>query len=172
MFRNIAIFSSREKSFSWWWLGIKVGVVTALVIWWWLENQKEQFLRETSSKGPQDDPQSIPLPEEEPDPGEEIPIAETTQAKPSAPPPTELDDLTVIEGIGPKISATLEEAGIRTFAQLAASKPPVLKGILLDAGIRIAFPDTWPQQAALAAKADWTALEELQSSLQGGRRTG
>lgn len=167
MFRKIGFFSSENKNISWWWLGIKVGVVAALIIWWWLENKNKKIIQETASIEPRDDTQSIPLPEEET--SQVDVLAEEMPESPAAP-PTEPDDLTKIEGIGPKINATLQEAGIRTFLQLAASKPAVLKQILTDAGIRIGYPDTWPEQAALAAKADWTALEELQSSLQGGRR--
>ena len=89
---------------------------------------------------------------------------------PSADQPAEQDDLTKIEGIGPKIYRTLQQAGIQTFQKLAASEPAVLKQILLDANIRIGFPETWPEQAGLAAKADWTGLKEFQSELQGGRR--
>ena len=37
------------------------------------------------------------------------------------------DDLTRIEGIGPKISAALQQAGIRTFGQLAALEPAALQ---------------------------------------------
>ena len=167
MFRKISFFSSEDKKISWWWLGIKVGVVAALIIWWWLENKNKKIIQETASIEPREDTQSIPLPEEE-----TSQVDVLTEEMPESPAalPTEPDDLTKIEGIGPKINATLQEAGIRTFLQLAASKPAVLKQVLTDAGIRIGYPDTWPEQAALAAKADWTALEELQSSLQGGRR--
>ena len=45
-----------------------------------------------------------------------------------------------------------------------------IKKILKDAGIRIGYPDTWPEQAALAAKNDWDALTVFQGKLQGGRR--
>ncbi len=165
MFRKIDFFSSEDKNFSWWWFGIKVGVIAALIIWWWLENKK--FSQETTSIEPREEPQSIQLPEKE---TSQVDILAEEMAKSPVAPPTEPDDLTKIEGIGPKINATLQEAGVRTFLQLAASKPAVLKQVLTDAGIRVGFPDTWPEQAALAAKADWTTLEELQSSLQGGRR--
>lgn len=80
------------------------------------------------------------------------------------------DDLTRIEGIGPKISATLRNAGIASFAQLAATEVSRLKEILKTGGIRIAFPETWPEQAALAASGRWEALESLQQTLTAGRR--
>jgi predicted flap endonuclease-1-like 5' DNA nuclease len=174
MFRNIGFCSSKDKSFSWWWLGVKIGVVTALIVWWWLENKGKKYTQKAPAKEPRDEIQSIPLPTEDTPPGE-APLAEAVQAEtpePPATPPTEPDDLTKIEGIGPKINAALQEAGIRTYLQLADAKPAAIKQILSDAGIRIGFPDTWPEQAALAAKADWSALKALQSSLQGGRRAG
>lgn len=80
------------------------------------------------------------------------------------------DDLTRIEGIGPKISAILQGAGIRTFSELERSKVETLQQILTDAGIiGIADPATWPRQAKLAAAGKWQQLDELQEQLKGGR---
>jgi predicted flap endonuclease-1-like 5' DNA nuclease len=79
------------------------------------------------------------------------------------------DDLKRIEGIGPKISAALQAAGISTYKQVARARVERLKGIVSDAGI-IADPTTWPEQAALAAAGDWLGLAELKSKLKGGRR--
>ncbi len=79
------------------------------------------------------------------------------------------DDLTRIEGIGPKIAAVLQAAGVRTFAQLAALSVDQIKAIL-EGRVRIARPDTWPEQAALAAAGDWDGLTALQNALKGGRR--
>ncbi|MAT98234.1 MAG: hypothetical protein CL608_13900 [Anaerolineaceae bacterium] len=82
-----------------------------------------------------------------------------------------LDDLKIIEGIGPKIEGILHDAGINTFAELAAASVSQLEKIVReDAGIRIAFPDTWPKQAQLAADGQWTELEQLQDELKGGRQ--
>lgn len=80
------------------------------------------------------------------------------------------DDLTLIEGIGPKVSATLIAAGIRRFSQIAALKPEVLKDILVKAGNRLSDPTTWPDQARLAAEGKWKELEKLQAKLKGGRK--
>ena len=167
MFRNFGVFSSEDRKISWWWLGIKVGVIVGLIVWWWLENQKKRNMKNAASKTALNNNQSIPLPMEEPSSVEPIISA------PPAPPadqPAEKDDLTKIEGIGPKINRTLQEAGIQTYQQLASSDPALLKQILLDANIRIGYPDTWPEQAAFASKADWSGLKEFQSELQGGRR--
>ena len=80
------------------------------------------------------------------------------------------DDLTAIEGIGPKIAGVLRQAGIGTFAQLAATDVARLTEILHEANLRLAVPESWPEQAELAAAGDWDALKELQDRLKGGRR--
>lgn len=81
------------------------------------------------------------------------------------------DDLKKVEGIGPKIEGLMNDAGIYTFAELASSSIERLKKILDDAGprYRIAKPDTWPQQAALARDGKWDELNDLQDNLKGGR---
>ena len=82
----------------------------------------------------------------------------------------EPDDLKRIEGIGPKIEKILQDAGIFTFAQLAATEVSLLEKIVReDAGLRIAFPSSWPEQARLAAAGDWVALAKLQNELRAGR---
>ena len=80
------------------------------------------------------------------------------------------DDLTVIEGIGPKINDLFKNAGVKTFAQVAAASVPQMRKILDDAGprYRIANPGTWAQQAALAATNKWTELKKLQDELSAG----
>jgi NADH-quinone oxidoreductase subunit I len=85
---------------------------------------------------------------------------------------SEPDDLTRIEGIGPKIAGVLQEAGIKTFAQLAESNAEQLEQIMVDAGgnlANLADPGTWPIQAKIAAKGNWTALERYQERLKGGK---
>ena len=81
------------------------------------------------------------------------------------------DNLRKIEGIGPKIAGILNDDGIFTFTQLAAATVPHLEKVVrVDAGIRIAYPDTWPEQAQFAADGKWDELDALQDSLKGGRR--
>jgi predicted flap endonuclease-1-like 5' DNA nuclease len=80
------------------------------------------------------------------------------------------DNLKRIEGIGPKTSQVLQDAGIMTFAQLAAADVSRLEQILKDAGMTLADPGTWPEQASLAAAGNWQALDALQDELAGGRR--
>ena len=81
------------------------------------------------------------------------------------------DDLKKIEGIGPKISEILTNAGIGTFAKLAASEADKIREILAEAGNRYKMhdPTTWPKQAQLAADGKWDELKTLQDELDGGK---
>jgi predicted flap endonuclease-1-like 5' DNA nuclease len=93
-------------------------------------------------------------------------------AAPDAAAVAKQDDLALIEGIGPKIARTLQDAGITTFHALATTDVPKLQAILdRDPNLRLADPTSWPQQATLAAAGDWDELDRLQAELRGGRIT-
>ncbi|MEP7231791.1 MAG: 50S ribosomal protein L17 [Ginsengibacter sp.] len=81
------------------------------------------------------------------------------------------DDLTKIEGVGPKAAEALVEAGIKTFEEVSKSTPENLKEILDNSGgsFNAADTATWPQQAELAAANKWDELKELQDKLKGGK---
>jgi predicted flap endonuclease-1-like 5' DNA nuclease len=83
---------------------------------------------------------------------------------------TLLDDLTLIEGIGPKMAGALKAAGIETFAALAKATEADLKKALEAAKLRFApsLP-TWAKQAALLAKGDRAGFEAYTRALKGGR---
>jgi ribosomal protein L30 len=85
---------------------------------------------------------------------------------------TGADDLTAVEGIGPKIGDLLIADGITTFAQLASAKASKIEEILKAAGSRYAMakPGTWPEQAALLAAGDYAGFEKLADELDGGVR--
>jgi hypothetical protein len=87
--------------------------------------------------------------------------------------PQQPDNLKQIEGIGPKISQLLQDNGILTFAQLAETNPDRLWAILHEAGPRfqLASPESWPEQARLAADGAWDELRALQDRLIAGRHT-
>jgi len=89
------------------------------------------------------------------------------QAKVSA---AAVDDLTVIEGIGKKMSAALVEAGIDSYAKLAEASEAAIHKAIEAAGLRFApsIP-TWAKQASFAAKGDWDGLKDYQDKLTGGR---
>ena len=95
-------------------------------------------------------------------------VVETEQVQKSEIP--QLDDLTKIEGIGPKIAALLSEHSITNFRQLADADVQELDRILDQARLAFADPSSWPEQANLADLQEWDALGELQSSLKGGRK--
>jgi len=82
------------------------------------------------------------------------------------------DDLTVVEGIGPKIQMLLNQYGIFTYRQLAEADVTRLKEILSTAGPQLAMhdPGTWPSQANLAANDQWDTLKSVQGFLKGGKK--
>ncbi len=80
------------------------------------------------------------------------------------------DDLTLIEGIGPKVVKVLNAAGVHRFNDLAHAKPAEVERILKDAGLQMMNPAGWIEQAQAAAKGDWKKFEKLQKELKGGRR--
>ncbi len=82
-----------------------------------------------------------------------------------------VDDLKLIEGIGPKIAEIFADAGIDTWQKLADASVDQLNEILENAGSRYKMhdPTTWPQQAKLAAQGKYDELSELQDNLKGGR---
>ncbi len=86
---------------------------------------------------------------------------------------TSVKDLTIIEGIGPKIASILNKAGIQSFEQLAKTDTPSLKAILANAGGRYAShdPSNWAQQAGLAAAGKWEVLAVWKKRLKGGKTT-
>jgi len=92
-------------------------------------------------------------------------LAETAPTEPLKP-----DDLTIVEGIGPKINQLLQAAGIRTFAQLAVTQVSELKAILDPARLQFIDPSTWAEQAKLAAEGKFDELKTFTANLKGGRR--
>jgi predicted flap endonuclease-1-like 5' DNA nuclease len=154
-------FSGSNKTRSWFWWGIKIGAVMALAIWWWLENlpgEREKsriiFRPRTQPGGTHDS--EITIDDQKPE------ESEKTSSDP--------DDLKVIEGLGPKSAQVLTEAGILTFKALSKMSPEEIHEVLKAAGMRIATPRSWPEQAALAAAGEWEKLKDLQDSLVGGRK--
>ena len=102
------------------------------------------------------------------------PVAEKKAAAPKKEKGPKLDDLKIIEGIGPKIETLLKDGGFSTWAELAAAPIERLKEILDAAGPRyqIHDPSTWPAQSKFAAEGKWDELKEYQDLLIGGRDAG
>ncbi len=82
----------------------------------------------------------------------------------------EADDLTKVEGIGPKAAEALVAAGIATFADLSKGEAEKIKEILTEASSRMAHldPTSWPKQAKMAADGKWDELKEWQDNTKGG----
>ena len=78
-------------------------------------------------------------------------------------------DLTIIEGIGPKIEALLNQSSIQTWDDLAEMDVDALKAILFAAGpgYQIIDPTTWPAQAQLAINGEWELLKEYREEVKG-----
>jgi small subunit ribosomal protein S2 len=77
---------------------------------------------------------------------------------------SEPDDLTRIEGIGPKTAEVLKNAGIQSYLNLSETSLDSIKQILEEAGtayLRHGY-ETWAKQAQLAAKGEWDALKAWQ----------
>ncbi len=81
----------------------------------------------------------------------------------------EPDDLTKIEGIGPRIAEHLNLNHIKTYAQLAEMDPKKVHEILVYGGFAAHDPATWPEQAKLAAAGNWDQLSQWQDELDGGK---
>ncbi len=111
----------------------------------------------------------IPVQEEEEANTEEASV-EDTATDDAAPAPTP-EDLTKIEGIGPKIAETLQNGGITNFAQLAAATPEKIREILdaAEGNFNMHDPATWPEQAQMAADGKWEELQKWQDELDGGK---
>jgi predicted flap endonuclease-1-like 5' DNA nuclease len=84
------------------------------------------------------------------------------------------DDLTIIEGIGPKIAELCHSAGVNSWYALSITSKDQLSQILENAGdrFRMHIPDTWPKQAEMAFKGEWKELLEYQEYLDGGKEPG
>ena len=87
--------------------------------------------------------------------------------------PQKVDNLKVVEGIGPKIEKLLNKADIHSFKDLAHTDHKDIKAILEDAGsmYQMHNPKTWPDQAKLAADGHWWELKEYQDLLNAGKTT-
>ena len=76
------------------------------------------------------------------------------------------DDLTRIEGIGPKMSDALIAVGITTYAEIADSSEETLRSAIEQAGMRLSPKlGTWPHQASLARDGKWDELKEYQDTI-------
>lgn len=92
------------------------------------------------------------------------------EVKPVKAEKAKVDDLTKVEGIGPKAAEALVGSGISTYAKLSETSAEEIKEILTDASSTMAHldPTSWPKQAKMAAEGNWDELKEWQDSVKGG----
>jgi predicted flap endonuclease-1-like 5' DNA nuclease len=180
------------------WVWPVLALMIGFLVWWWLRKPAKEISSHILAGRPDNKSQSpvLPLVAEAPaalsrpegmsHKGSHGPTPQPVTAEAPAPPELEEereqklpivapmqvkpDDLTIVEGIGPKINQVLHAAGIQSLFQLSESEAANLKAILAAAGLRLADPTTWPQQARLAIAGDMENLEALQATLRGGRK--
>ena len=142
------------------WVWVLIFILALILVWWLLTRSSKQSSEEAGELSAQ----IIDEQEHQVEELEEISEKEVEEA----PPPSEPDDLTRIEGIGPKINQLLQDAGITTYAQLAQADVATIDSKLDESGITFANPGTWPEQAQLASEGKWDELAILQDELKGG----
>ncbi|MEU5942161.1 helix-hairpin-helix domain-containing protein [Micromonospora sp. NPDC047548] len=83
----------------------------------------------------------------------DVVAAPAAEAAPAGDAPA--DDFRRIQGVGPKMAAALQAAGIRTYRQLAELDEAALRDTIRAAGLRAApSVATWPQQAKMLTGTD------------------
>ena len=143
---NLLSEEAHGPDLTWLFIALLVFFVVVVIVGWTVSNKKEETVAKVES-----------VVEKEP-----APVAPAAPAKP--------DDLKKLEGIGPKVAQVLAEAGITTFAELAATDVEKAREVLVAAKLQMMDPSGWIEQAILAANGEWDALEKLQDELKGGRR--
>lgn len=176
------------------WVWPVLALMIGFLVWWWLrkpaedvsshilagrpDNNSQPQINNVSaapsrpgvmlhkvSHGPTPRPvtaEAATPPEPEEDREQKLPEVAPINVKP--------DDLSIVEGIGPKINQVLHAAGIQSLFQLSECEVSDLKEILASARLKLADPTTWPQQARLAIAGDLENLKALQDTLRGGRK--
>ena len=81
------------------------------------------------------------------------------------------DDLTIVEGIGPKIQELFKDNGISTWQLLGATAVSRLQEILDGKGerYRVHNPGSWPDQAQMAYEGKWDELKRWQDEHDHGK---
>ncbi len=153
--------SSHDLNLTWLlWLVLALFVLIILIGCWVSRRKKKENVS------------AHPVAEETPPAVESVsaPVAAVAEAVPAPAKEVVPDDLTLIEGIGPKVCSVLTEAGYPTFAALASADAEVLRELLRSVKLQMMEPSGWIEQAKLAAKGDMESLAKLQDELKGGRR--
>jgi predicted flap endonuclease-1-like 5' DNA nuclease len=104
-------------------------------------------------------------------PAKRAPVLDLAIAKATLGVTVKLDDLKLIEGIGPKIETLFNADGITSWHELSKANVERLQGVLDAAGPRYKFhdPASWPRQAGLLANGKWAEFKTLTDKLKDGR---
>ncbi|MBC3845949.1 hypothetical protein H8K90_06135 [Winogradskyella echinorum] len=81
------------------------------------------------------------------------------------------NDLTIVEGIGPKIQELFHNHDVKTWKALSECSIDKCQSVLKSGGDRFKIhnPGTWPDQAKMAAEGRWEDLLKWQDELDGGK---
>ncbi len=85
-------------------------------------------------------------------------------------PVTISNDLTIIEGIGPKVQSILNSHNIYSFSDLVQTTTDSMRQILKTHKLSMIDPTTWAEQAHLVIENKMDELKALQVELKGGKR--
>jgi predicted flap endonuclease-1-like 5' DNA nuclease len=81
------------------------------------------------------------------------------------------NDLTIIEGVGPKIAELFQKAGIGTWKDFSETTVEKCQQILEAEGeqFKAHKPTSWPLQAEMAYTGKWEELKKWQDDMLGGK---
>jgi predicted flap endonuclease-1-like 5' DNA nuclease len=146
-------------------------VIVILIVWFSLLRNARTYKPDFEMHGHGEEQHTHEVETHEAPAVESQPVPEIHQAERAAiQAPVHPDDLTIIEGIGPKVNQLLQAAGIQSFTQLAGSNTESLKAILEPAGLQFIDPGSWPEQARLISEGKMEAFDELTKRLRSGRQ--
>lgn len=138
-------------------------------------NEEAKNAKETKKEAAKDAPKvaAEPTPVVENAPEPKVAVKATKEAVEKEAPKKAAktsDDLTKIEGVGPKAAEALTNAGMGTFSDIAKGNADKIKEVLTEASSRMAHldPTSWPKQAQMAADGKWDELKEWQDNVKGG----
>lgn len=99
------------------------------------------------------------------------PVARVVSPGRATPAASKGDDLTLIDGIGPKMAAALVSAEIDTFAKLSQADESALRAAIEAAGMKFSptLP-TWAEQAGYLARGDMAGFKNYLQTLTSGRK--
>ncbi len=150
---NLALAPSADRSMLSWMVSL---LAVAILFWVWI---RRDALAER-------DADAVEAAEEAARQAENLARRTVIRREAAVSAPSEPDDLTKINGIGAVFLTVLNDAGITSYAQLAATPLEELEAIVEASGrSRPGRLETWPRQAEFAAAGDWEGLRAFLDAL-------